>query len=225
MSTGASAGALPASPYADRPALRGVFHLGTAFVAVAGLPLLLLLADSPEAYAGGAVFGASLVLLYGTSAAYHRIRWKPSLRPIIRRLDHSMIFVLIGGTYTPISLAVLSPSWWISVLTAVWGIALGGIAMKVVWPDAPRWLTVLLYVALGWAGLVAAGQLASWFTIGPLLLLVLGGVLYTAGGIIYALQRPNPFPRVFGFHEVFHLFVIAGSTLHYSLIAIYVLPA
>lgn len=205
--------------------LRGVFHLGAAFAATVGTVLLLLVADSPQAYVGGAIFGASLMLLYGTSAAYHRITWTPLMRGIVKRLDHSMIFVLIGGTYTPIGLVVLSNAWWISMLSVVWGIAGAGILMKLVWPGTPRWLGVMLYVVLGWLALMPAWELAAWFTAGPLLLLALGGVLYTLGGVVYAVGRPNPWPRVFGYHEVLHLLVIAGSVLHYALVAIYVLPA
>ena len=210
---------------AQRPTLRGAFHLAAAIAAMAGAVLLLLLANSARAYVGGAIFGTSLILLYTTSAAYHRINWSPRLRGIVRRLDHSMIFVLIAGTYTPICLLVLNTAWWISILSVVWGIAGAGIILKVAWPRAPKWLSVAFYLTIGWLALVATPQLGSLFTAGPLALLLLGGLLYTLGGVIYALRKPNPFPRVFGYHEVFHLLVIAGSVLHYSLVAIYLLPA
>ena len=210
---------------AQRPALRGAFHLAAAIAAIAGTVLLVLLANSARAYVGGAVFGASLILLYTTSAAYHRINWSPRLRGIVRRLDHSMIFVLIAGTYTPICLLVLNTAWWISMLSVVWGIAGAGIILKIAWPRAPKLLSVAFYLTIGWLALVATPQLGSWFTAGPLALLLLGGLLYTLGGVIYALRRPNPFPRVFGYHELVHLLVIAGSVLHYSLVAIYILPA
>ncbi len=209
----------------QRPALRGVFHLAAAIAAIAGAVLLVLLANSARAYVGGAVFGASLILLYTVSAAYHRITWTPRLRGIVRRLDHSMIFVLIAGTYTPLCLLVLTTAWWISLLSVIWGIAGAGIILKIVWPRAPKWLSVALYLTIGWMALVATPQLVSLFAVGPLALLLLGGLLYTLGGVIYALRRPNPFPRVFGYHEVFHLLVIAGSVLHFSLVAIYLLPA
>ena len=209
----------------QRPALRGVFHLAAAIAAIAGAVLLMLLATSARAYVGGAIFGASLILLYTTSAAYHRINWSPHLRGIVRRLDHSMIFVLIAGTYTPICLLVLNTAWWISMLSVAWGIAGAGIILKIAWPRAPKLLSVAFYLTIGWLALVATPQLVSLFTAGPLALLLLGGLLYTLGGVIYALRKPNPFPRVFGYHEVFHLLVIAGSVLHYSLVAIYLLPA
>ncbi len=213
-----------ASP-SQRPVLRGAFHLCAAIAAIGGAVLLLLLADSARAYVGGAIFGATLILLYTISAAYHRITWTPRLRAIIRRLDHSMIFILIAGTYTPFCLLVLNTAWGISTLSVVWGLAGAGIVMKLAWPGAPRWLSVLLYAIVGWLALVASTELAAWFTLGPLLLLVLGGLLYTLGGAVYAIRKPDPCPRVFGYHEVFHVLVIAGSVVHFSLVAIYVLPA
>ncbi|MCH7836345.1 MAG: hemolysin III family protein [Chloroflexi bacterium] len=207
----------------QRPLLRGWFHLYAAIAAIAGAVLLVLLANSPRAYVGAAIFGASLILLYTTSAAYHRITWSPRLRGIVRRLDHSMIFALIAGTYTPISLLVLNTAWWISVLSVVWGITAVGILLKVVLPGAPKWLSVTLYAIVGWLALVTLPQLLAWLTIGSLALLLLGGVLYTLGGVVYAAGKPNPYPRWFGYHEVFHVLVIAGSVLHYTLVAIYLL--
>ncbi len=207
----------------QRPLLRGWFHLYAAIAAIAGAVFLVLLANSPRAYVGAAIFGASLILLYTTSAAYHRITWSPRLRGIVRRLDHSMIFALIAGTYTPISLLVLNTAWWISMLSVVWGIAAAGILLKVVLPGAPKWLSVTLYAIVGWLALVTLPQLLAWFTIGSLALLLLGGLLYTLGGVVYAAGKPNPYPRWFGYHEVVHVLVIAGSVLHYSLEAIYLL--
>jgi hemolysin III len=208
----------------QRPLLRGMFHLPAAVAAIAGTVLLVLLADSARAYVGAAIFGASLILVYTTSTAYHRIPWSPRLRGIARRLDHAMIFTLIAGTYTPFCLLVLNTAWWISMLSVVWGIAAAGIILKLIWPGAPKWLSVLMYATIGWLALVTAPQLVSWFTAGPLALLLLGGLLYTLGGVVYAVGKPSPYPRVFGYHEVFHVLVIAGSVLHFSLVAIYVLP-
>jgi len=200
-------------------------HLFAAVAAVAGLVVLVLLADSAEACIGGAVFAVSLIALYSTSATYHTITWGRRMRAFLKRLDHSMIFVLIAGTYTPICLIAASTAWGITILAVAWSIALAGIIMKAAWPGAPRWLSVLLYAGAGWLGAVAAVPLTDWLAWAPIGLLVLGGVLYTLGGVIYAARRPDPWPRVFGYHEVFHLLVIAGSALHFTLVAVYLMPA
>lgn len=205
----------------ERPALRGVLHAVAAVLAVAGSAWLMLLADSPTGYVGGALFGASLMLLYGTSASYHQIPWRPTWRRIVKRLDHAMIFVLIAGTYTPFCLDVRL-AWGIPLLSVVWSLAAAGALLKIAWPDAPRWLSVGLYVGLGWIALAGASEILARYSATPVTLLVLGGVLYTIGGVIYALQRPDPWPRVFGYHEVFHSFVVAGSAIHYAAIAAYV---
>ncbi len=205
----------------ERPALRGVLHLVAAVLAVLGSVWLLLLADSPTGYVGGALFGASLMLLYGTSASYHQIPWRPTWRRAVKRLDHAMIFVLIAGTYTPFCLDVRL-AWGIPLLSVVWSLAGAGALLKIAWPDAPRWLSVALYVGLGWIALAGASEVLARYSATPVALLVLGGVLYTVGGIVYALQRPDPWPRVFGYHEVFHSFVVAGSAVHYAAIAAYV---
>ncbi|HVP04635.1 MAG TPA: hemolysin III family protein [Dehalococcoidia bacterium] len=209
----------------SRPLLRGYLHLGAAVAAVAGLVALVLLADSPKAYVGGAVFAVSLIALYTVSGVYHSIPWGPRMRGVLKRLDHAMIFVMIAGGYTPFCLFAGSPAWGISLLAVVWSVAAAGVVLKLAWPNAPRWLSVGLYLATGWIALVAATQLADWYAIGPLAVMALGGVLYSAGGIIYGLRRPNPFPRVFGYHEVFHALVIAGSVLHFAVVAAYLMPA
>ncbi len=206
-----------------RPLLRGYLHLGAAIAAAFGLVAILLLAETPREYVGGAVFALSLLLLYSVSATYHVVRWGRRMSGVLKRLDHSMIFVMIAGGYTPFCLIVLPGAWGVSLLAVVWSLAAAGIALKVVRPDAPRWLGVSLYLATGWLALVAAGQLASWFALVPALLLVGGGVLYSAGAVIYMLRRPNPYPRVFGYHEVFHVLVIGGSVLHYTLVAGYLM--
>ena len=211
---------------AQRPLLRGVSHVIAAIVVTTlGAPTLLLIADSPRAYVGASIFAASLILLYSTSAAYHRINWTPLFRAIISRMDHSMVLVLIGGTFTPFCLVVLNNAWGITMLSVIWGVAGVGILLNTAWPGTPPWLRVGFYVTLGWLGLIPAAELATELAAAPLAMLVLGGVLYTIGGLIYTVRKPNPWPRVFGHLEVFHLFIIAGSVLHYATIAIYVLPS
>lgn len=209
---------------AQRPALRGVLHLGTAFAATAGLVWLVLLADSAKSYVGAAVFGTSLILLYWTSAGYHRITWSPTWRRVIKRVDHSMIFVLIGGTYTPFALQV-SLAWWLPILSLVWALAGIGVVLKVLQPDASRWLSIGLYLSLGWVGVGASSEVLGAFAATPVVLLILGGVFYSLGSVLYAIRRPVLWPRVFGYHEVFHSLVVAGSALHFAAIAIYVLPS
>jgi hemolysin III len=164
-----------------------------------------------------------MLLLYTTSASYHLAPWSARLRRIMMRVDHSMIFVLIAGTYTPFCLVVLSNAWGIPMLAIIWTLAGAGVLLKVIWPLAPRRLSVGLYLGLGWLGVVAAAPLTAALTDGALAMLLVGGLFYSAGAVVYARRRPNPLPRVFGYHEVFHLFVIAGSTTHFVLIAAYVL--
>ena len=202
--------------------LRGALHLAMAIAAPFLLVLLLLVADSPREYVGGAVYASTLILLYLTSASYHTVPWPARWRGVVKRMDHSMIFALIAGTYTPFCLLVVSDAWGIPLLSVVWTLAGLGMLLKIVWPSAPRWLGVTLYVALGWVGVVAAvpvvETLGGWGTA----TLLAGGMLYTAGSLVYAMRRPDPYPNVFGYHEVFHAFVIAGSITHFTLIAAYV---
>lgn len=206
-----------------RPKLRGAMHLGAAFAAPFALVALILVADSPSGYVGAAVFASSLILLYTSSASYHTVPWPPRLRGIAKRVDHSMIFALIAGTYTPFCLITLSRSWGIAMLSIVWTLAGLGMLLKVIWPFAPRWLSVGLYLALGWVGIIAAREVVNTMHPEALAVLMLGGAFYSVGALVYALKRPNPFPQIFGFHEVFHAFVLAGSLAHFSLIALYVL--
>jgi hemolysin III len=205
--------------------MRGTLHLLMAILAPFGLVLLLLIADSPRAYVGASIFAASLVALYASSASYHLAPWPARSRGIMKRIDHSMIFALIAGTYTPFCLIVLGNGWGITMLALVWTFAGLGMLMHIAWPFAPRWLGVAIYMAIGWLALIPVVEVVTHMQVGAVAALLFGGLLYSIGGVIYAMKRPNPFPRVFGFHEVFHLFVIAGSLVHFALIAVYVLPS
>jgi hemolysin III len=206
-----------------RPLLRGVLHGIAAVLVPFGIVALLLLADSPRRYVGAAIFTTSLLLLYASSALYHLAPWPDRLHGWMKRVDHSMIFVLIAGTYTPFCLVVLSNGWGIPMLAVVWTLTAAGVLLAVAHPDAPRWLNVGLYIGLGWVGVVAASPVISALPPGAIGLLMLGGALYTVGAVIYAMRRPDPLPKIFGFHEVFHSFVIAGSAVHFTLIAVYVI--
>ena len=206
-----------------RPMMRGVLHLCVALVAPLGIVLLLVLADSPKRYAGAAIFGTSLFLLYASSANYHLVPWPERLDRIWKRVDHSMIFVLIAGTYTPFFLVVLGRAWGISMLSVIWSLAGAGALLKIIWPDAPRWLGVSLYLALGWIVVIPAAQVVGSLAPAAMLLLLAGGISYTIGGIVYARRRPDPWPRVFGYHEVFHTLVILGSAIHFTVVAVWIM--
>ncbi len=178
---------------------------------------MLLIAASPRAYVGGAIFGTGLVLLFATSAAYHLLPW-PSAKPVLKRADHVTIFVFIAATYTPFCLMVFSGAWGVPLLIAAWSFAVLGGVLQVWWAEAPRWLGVGLYLGVGWLALVAAWPLAH-SSPEILLGLVAAGILFSVGSLVYAFRRPDPFPRIFGYHEIFHLFVIAGVVIDYGLIA------
>jgi len=208
---------------APRPLFRGALHGAIALLAPGGLVLLLLLADSPRGYVGAAIYATTLVLLYSTSASYHLAPWPARFRRVMMRLDHSMIFILIAGTYTPFCLLVVGDAWGIPMLSVVWTFAGLGVLLKVLWPEGPRWLSVALYLGLGWLGIVAAWPVVTNLAPSGIALLATGGALYTLGALIYAKRWPDPNPRVFGYHEVFHVLVVAGSALHFTLIATYLL--
>ncbi|MCH7652536.1 MAG: hemolysin III family protein [Chloroflexi bacterium] len=207
-----------------RPLLRGYIHLVAAVTTPPALVMLLILSDSPRDYVGAAIFGASLILVFTTSAIYHVVSWNDSHRSVVRRMDHAMIYILIGGTYTPFMLKLLGNAWGISVLSVVWGLAGVGIIMKVLVPRSPRWLGVSTYLAIGWIGLIPIVQVAAALPLEALLLLIAGGLLYSSGGLVYLFRRPDPVPRVFGYHETFHTMVVFACGIFYYVVAVYVLP-
>jgi hemolysin III len=207
-----------------KPRLRGVLHQYAFVVSLASGTLLVLLAATSRASVAAAVYATSVSALFGTSALYHRVTWTPPARRRLRRLDHAMIFLLIAGTYTPVGLLVLQGTLATVVLVVVWGGALAGIALQLAWARAPRWLGGTVYLALGWVAVVAMPQLFARLGVVGGLLLVAGGLVYSAGAAVFALRRPDPVPAVFGYHEVFHLLVIAGVTAHFLAISLFALP-
>ena len=209
-----------------KPRLRGVLHQWACACSVPLGLVLVIAAGTTRARIALSVYALSLVGLFGASALYHRINWRSVItREWMRRLDHSMIFVLIAGSYTPFAVLVLHGPLAIAILVGVWAGALLGLVINLVWSDAPRWLHALLYVTLGWVAVAALPQLAGAIGVGGMILLGLGGVLYTLGAVVYAVKRPDPVPSVFGYHEVFHTLVIAAAALQCAVIALWILPA
>ncbi len=209
---------------ADHPILRGYLHLASALVAPGALVLLVLVADSARAIVGASIFGASLVVLYWTSASYHLLA-RRRLRGFMSRLDRSVIFIFIAGTYTPFALKLMSNAWGIPILSAVGGLALIGFVTTLVGPQAPRWVRVAIYLMLGWLGIIGITELVGALPAEALALVVLGGVLFSIGGATYATRRPDPFPRIFGYHEVFHTLQVVATALFSSVVAVYVVQS
>jgi hemolysin III len=207
-----------------KPRLRGVFHQYAFFVSLASGTLLVLLAATTRTSVAAAIYAASVSALFGVSALYHRVTWNGPTRRRLRRLDHAMIFLLIAGTYTPVGLLVLKGTLATVVLAVVWGGAVAGIVLELVWTGAPRWLGGTVYLALGWVAVVAMPQLFARLGMAGGLLIVASGLVYSAGAAVYALRRPDPVPAVFGYHEVFHLLVIAGVAAHFLAISLFALP-
>jgi len=207
-----------------RPRLRGVLHQAFLPVFVAAAVVLFILAGSPRGRTAMALYGVGLAGCLGTSALYHRGRWSPSVRALLGRIDHSMIFLLVAGTYTPVCLLVLRGTMAVVVLGIVWiGGALGA-AMAMLWPRAPVWAEVAPYIVVGWSAVLAFPQLAAGLGWGGLTLLVVGGLLYTVGAIIYGMERPDPFPTVYGYHEIFHTLVVLAAAAHCVAVYVWVLP-
>jgi hemolysin III len=209
---------------ARRPRLRGVLHQWAFAVSLVAGVGLVLEAESVRARFAAAVYGLCVAALFGTSALYHRVDWRTlGARRWMRRLDHTMIFVLIAGSYTPFGLLVLHGTLSAVILITVWAAALAGAVFKLLWIDAPGWLIATVYISIGWVALIATPQLVRDLGIEAVAALALGGVLYSAGAVIYARKRPNPAPTVFGYHELFHLLVILGAALQYVVVAFWVL--
>ena len=211
-----------------KPTWRGWIHAGTFPVAIAaevlasaargaiaaGIVLISLAQGAPAKWAS-AVFMATSMLLFGNSALYHRFDWKPKTRAVLKRIDHANILLLIAGTYTPLAVLALPTPKTVLLLSIVWGGALLGILFRVFWINAPRWLYVALYLALGWAAVMYLGDLLA-ANVAMMVLVVVGGLLYTAGAIVYAIKKPNPWPGHFGFHEIFHVCTVLAFLCHWT---------
>jgi hemolysin III len=198
-----------------RPSWRGWIHTGVLPFVVAGGVLLIVFGEGWVAKTAGAIFFAGSFLLFGNSAVYHLFNWKPLTKKILKRIDHANIFLLIAGSYTPITLLGLPAEKGIVLISLVWGIAILGIGFRVFWISAPRWLYVPIYLGIGW---VAVIYIQDFFAanLAMMVLIIVGGVLYSIGAVIYGLKKPNPFPKHFGFHEIFHSLTVAAFFCHWS---------
>lgn len=206
------------------PRFRGVVHL-VAFVAAAPVGVLLVVhARSGVAQLGAIVFATSVAAMLGVSSLFHRPRWAPARKRWIGVLDHAMIYVLIGGTYTPIALLVLRTGWRTPLLTVIWGGGVIAIAAKLLRPNAPAWVAAGTCVVLGWISVIVLPQIVERLGLGAASLLVVGGVVYTVGAVVYARRRPDPFPQAFGYHEIFHVLVVVAVVCQYLTIGLFVLP-
>jgi hemolysin III len=210
-----------------REPINGITHAAGGLLAALGLGVLLATAASTgrlDQLVAFGVFGLSLIALYAASALYHLLPLSPSGVARLRTLDHMAIFVLIAGTYTPFCLLALDGVWRWGLLALIWGLALCGVLLKLLWMDASRWLSVVLYLGMGWVAVIAAPALFRAVPPDGITWMLAGGLVYSAGALVYGLKRPNPVPGTFGFHEVWHLFVIAGSACHFWAVLHHVAP-
>ena len=198
-----------------KPTWRGWIHAGTFPVAVAAGVLLIVFAHGAAAKWAAAVFMLTSLLLFGNSALYHRFTWGPTTKAVLKRIDHANILLLIAGTYTPIAVLALTPDKGALLLVLVWSGAILGILFRVFWINAPRWLYVALYLLLGWAAVMYLGDLLH-ANVAMMILVIVGGLLYTGGAVVYALKKPNPWPGHFGFHEIFHVCTVLAFLCHWT---------
>ncbi len=199
-----------------KPRLRGWLHAAVAPVTLAAGIVLVLTAAPGAPRLGSAIFAVSALLLFSVSAALHRGHWPPFTNGLLTRLDHACIFLLIAGTYTPYTLLLLEGTQQVLMLSIAWGGALAGATFRLVWTGAPRWLYTPVYIALGWAAVFFLGDFLNRGGVVVVALIAAGGLLYTIGGVVYGLRRPNPIPSWFGFHEVFHAFTVVAFAAHYA---------
>jgi hemolysin III len=206
-----------------KPRLRGVFHEGGFYAAILLAVPLALMAEPGRGRLSAIVFSACLAGCFGASALYHRPTWQPVARSWFARLDHAGIYLLIAGTYTPIGLIIMSRAWAIPVLSVVYAGAAAAILLKLFWVKAPKVLSAILGLSLGWVGVVAYSQIGK-IGVGGIALILMGGFFYTLGAVVYARRRPDPLPAVLGYHELFHICTIAAAACHWAAIAFFVLP-
>lgn len=208
-----------------KPRLRGVFHEYAFYAALVAGTVLVALSDSARELLATWIYAAALAMMFGVSALYHRVDWASArVRTRMRRLDHSTILLLIAGTYTPFALLAFDGRLADVILLVVWTGAAAGLVLNLAWIDAPKWVPALVFLALGWVGVLAVPAMFD-FGAAPAVLVLVGGGLYTLGAVTYALKRPNPFPATFGYHEIFHLLVIGAAVVHFVAIAAFVAPA
>lgn len=211
-----------------REPVNSLTHFVGILLSIAGLVVLLVLSrGEPWRTTSFAIYGSSLILLYTASTLLHSLKVDAHIEKRLRIFDHAAIFVLIAGTYTPITLVTLQenyPAWGWTLLSVAWGFALLGVIFKLFWIRAPRWISTGLYLLMGWMAVVAIVPIAQALSVGGLFWMALGGVFYSVGAVIYALKKPDLFPNVFGYHELWHLFVLAGSMCHFVMMLGYVLP-
>jgi hemolysin III len=207
------------------PRMRGVLHSAALPLCVAAGIVLISLAPDAASRAAAAIYSATACALFGVSAVYHTGRGSAARRRLLKRLDHSNIYLIIAGTYTPFAALALTGTTRAALLWCVWGGAAAGVALHLAWVQTPVWLTTPLYIGLGWIAAFAIPQLLRGAGVTAVVLAIVGGVLYTAGGVVYATRRPDPFPRVFGFHEVFHTLTVAAFTTQYVAVSLVVYAA
>jgi hemolysin III len=208
-----------------KPKLRGWLHAATTPLALAAGIVLTALAPTASSRASAAVFAVTAFLLFGTSAVYHRGKWSPKVRMLLKRLDHSNIFLIIAGSYTPFAVVLLPHNRARTLLLIVWCGAIAGVLFRVFWTGAPRWLYTPVYVALGWVAVIYLPDFLHRGGVAVLVLIVVGGALYSLGAVVYALKRPDPSPRWFGFHEIFHTCTVAAFVVHYIAVSLAVYSA
>jgi hemolysin III len=206
-----------------KPKLRGVFHEAGFYAALAAGTVVVATAEPGRGRAAAVIFSSCVAVCFGASALYHRPTWSPRARARLARLDHAGVYLLIAGSYAPFGLLVLSAGWAVPILTVVWTGALVAIMVKLFWLHAPKWVSALIGLTLGWIGAAAFSQLLK-LPATALLLIIGAALLYTAGAVVYALRRPDPFPRVFGYHELFHVLTVAATACEYVVIVLFVLP-